>query len=86
MLDMKVQQQIAIADPGDWCTYAYAAEQLGVSLRTIARMVSDGRLAGFRPLLGKHESPRHKTILYVPQLREYQRALQVVRRPEPANG
>lgn len=81
MCDMKVHQ-IAVADPGDWCTYAYAAEQLHVSMRTIGRMVADGRLSGFRPLIGSHESPRHKTILYVPQLREYQRALEVVRRPE----
>jgi len=78
MGDMKVQQ-MTMADPRDWCTYAFAAEQLNVSMRTVARMIAEGKLTAYRPLTGSRESPRHKTLIYVPQLMEYKQALQRVR-------
>lgn len=58
---------------------AYAAEQLKVSLRTVARMVGDGRLAAVVPLCGAKESKRHKLMISVRTVRVYAEALQLIR-------
>lgn len=71
MLDMK---QLTFANPRDWCTIAAAAERLDVSQRTIARMIGDGVLQAFMPIVGSRESSRHKTLLYMPEVLELRAA------------
>jgi hypothetical protein len=60
--------QTALASPKDWCTLAYAAEVLGVSLRQVGRYVADGVLQGYRPRVGARESSRSHLILHVEEV------------------
>ncbi len=63
----------------DWCTVAWAAEYLDVSLRTVGRLVASGTLDSVTPLVAAGESRRHKRMLKADQVRAYKRALSVVR-------
>lgn len=71
--------QMTFPMSNDWCTVAWAAEHLDVSPRTVARLVALGTLESVTPLVGQHESRRHKRMLKADQVREYRRALSVVR-------
>lgn len=78
-------EQTALPVAGDWCTMAYAADTIGVSLREVGRLIGDGRLRGQRPRTGRKESGRHKTILSTVQVHEYARAFKLTRREGKAN-
>lgn len=71
--------QLVFPSSKDFCTVAWAAELLGMSIRSVLRLVADGKLSSFSPLVGSHESGRHKRMLSADQVREYKRALSVVR-------
>lgn len=71
--------QLAFPASGDFCTVAWAAELLGMSQRGVAKLVQDGRLREHMPLVGSRESKRHKRLLSADEVREYKRALLVVR-------
>lgn len=49
----------------EYCTIAYAAERLGLSVRQVGRYVLDGTLTGITPLTGSRESQRHKRMVRV---------------------
>lgn len=70
--------QLAFPSSKDFCTLAWAAELLGMSHRSVAKLVADGRLKDHTPLVGSRESKRHKRMLSADEVREYKRALQVV--------
>lgn len=73
-------KQIKIATSADFGTYAWAAEQLGVSVRQVGRYVNAGLLTSERPLCGSRESARTKLMVRCDQVRELKRARQVVGR------
>lgn len=70
--------QLTLPVGEDYCTIAWAAEYLGVSLRTVTRAVAGGALTAVTPRTGARESKRHKRMLLTEQVREYRRALEVV--------
>jgi excisionase family DNA binding protein len=72
-------EQMRFPSATDYCTQAYAAEQIGVSLRTVARLIKDGDLKAFRPLKGSKESGRRHTLLDTAAVREYARAYKLVK-------
>jgi hypothetical protein len=84
--DTGMRIQTALASPSDWCTMAYAAELLGVSLRQVGRYVADGVLQGYRPRVGTRESTRHKMILHVDEVRRLRDAREVVKGAPRAEG
>lgn len=49
----------------EFCTIAWAAERLGLSVRQVGRYVVDGTLSGVTPLTGSRESKRHKRMIRV---------------------
>ncbi len=73
-------KQMTFADPGDWCTLAYAAETIGVSLRTVARAIADGKLSARRPRVGSRETNRRHVMLYVSEVEEFAAAYKRVNR------
>lgn len=80
-----MRNQTGLPISTDFCTIAYAAELCGVSVRTIDRLTKpDGdkpaTLQRVTPLCGSRESSRHKSLLYLSQVREYAAARQLVRR------
>jgi predicted site-specific integrase-resolvase len=77
MCDMRIQTAIASAQ--DWCTIAYAAELLGVSMRQITRYLAEGKLHGHRPRVGSRESARHKAILNVDEVLAFRDARAIVK-------
>lgn len=81
MADMKTQTP----DSQEWCTIAYTAERLAVSLRTVTRMIADGRLRATKPRIGSRESARHKTLIALSDVNEYARALAIVRAQADGN-
>lgn len=66
--------QSAIPVPADFCTLAWAAEHLDLSLRSVQRLVKAGKLHGFRPLVGSRESGRRHNMLMTEQVRSYRAA------------
>jgi excisionase family DNA binding protein len=78
MCDMKVQQ-MHLADSAEWCTVTYAAQMLGLSVRTVTRLIASERLPAYLPMLGTGEDDRHKTMLRVADVRRYRSALDVIR-------
>jgi len=62
----------------DYCTAAWAAEHMGVSVRTVLRAVRDGKLAAVTPRCGQKETKRHKRMLLTVQVQEYGRARALV--------
>lgn len=54
---------LALPNPGDWCTWAYAEQVLGVARRTVIRMVNDG-------VLTRHRSQGGAPMLWLPEVRE----------------
>jgi hypothetical protein len=71
--------QTAIASPQDWCTAAYAAELLDVSLRQIWRYTQEGKLHAYRPRVGSRESARHKVMLSVDEVLAFRDARAIVK-------
>lgn len=76
---MAAMKQTYMALGTDFCTVAWAAEFLQVSIRTVGRLIRDGKLDTVTPLSGSRESKRHKSMLYATQVRAYREALEVVR-------
>jgi excisionase family DNA binding protein len=72
-------EQLRFPSAGDYCTQAWAAEQIGVSLRTVARLIKDGKLKAFRPLKGSKESGRRHTLMDTEQVRAYAVAHKMVK-------
>lgn len=73
-------EQLTVPDAHDWCTVAYAAERLDVSMRTVIRMVGAGQLTACHPRVGSRESHRHKMMLYTPEVFEVMEARKRLRR------
>jgi hypothetical protein len=65
MFDMN-QQVLPLPNPQDWATKAGAATLLDVNLRTIDRMIEDGRLTAHAPI-GARNAER---LLWVPEVVE----------------
>lgn len=53
------------------CTLAWAAEHIGVSQRTVRRLLEAGTLRLVPLLVGRSESGRRNTALYADEVREY---------------
>jgi predicted site-specific integrase-resolvase len=73
-------EQLKITAPTDWGTMAWAAEQLGVSIRQVNRYIEAGTLEVFTPRCGTRETKRHKRVVSCEQVRELKRAREVVGR------
>ena len=66
-------EQTAIAVGTDLCTQSWAAEHIGVSLRTVQRLVAENVLQGVRPRIGSRETGRRHNLLWTDEVREYAR-------------
>lgn len=64
MGDMKADQ-MALANPLDWCTVRWAADKLSVDERTVRRMLSSGVLRRHYPRKSRTEDPNHAVMIYV---------------------
>jgi excisionase family DNA binding protein len=71
--------QLAFADPADWCTIAYAADRIGVSERTVRRMIAERKLNGRRPRVGPRESGARHMLLYVSEVAEVAEAYKLLK-------
>jgi hypothetical protein len=70
MLDMKVQMMIP--DAQDFCTVAYAAEKIGMSMRQVRRLcLPGGPIRAVRPRTGSRESGRYRSLLLVQDVDAY---------------
>jgi hypothetical protein len=67
-------KQMMIPSGTDYCTFAWAAELLGVSQRQVYRIALAGKLDLFRPLVGSRESSRAHRMLSTEQVRDFARA------------
>lgn len=72
-------EQLRFPSATDYCTQAYAAETIGVSLRTVSRLIQDGTLQAFRPLKGARESGRRHTLLATQAVRDYAHAYKLIK-------
>lgn len=78
MLDMK--QQMALPNPRDFCTAAYAAEKIGVSIRQVYRWCKPGGpLISAQPRVGSRETGRRHSLLLVAQVEEFALAYKLTR-------
>lgn len=73
-------EQLSFASPHEFCTVAYAAERLEVSLRTVVRMVGNKQLTACNPRVGSRESKRHKMMLYTAEVFEVMEARKRLKR------
>jgi len=80
MKSNELHGQMTLHVPDDWCTYKWAADYLGVSIRTVVRYVESGLLASFMPRMGRGESRRNKRMLNVAQIKAMRDARQVIGR------
>lgn len=67
-----MNEQMVITDIRDWCTYAWAAEHMAVSIQQVGRYVKLGLLHVQSPRCGKDESSRR--LLQVEEVKAFQRA------------
>lgn len=63
----------------DYCTYGWAAEQLGVSTRTISRLVRAGKLKRLKARGASREAGANHGYLYTAEVKAYKIALRMVR-------
>lgn len=70
--------QTALPDLFDWVTIEAAAELLGVSRRTVHRMIADEKLRAYEPRCGRLEL-RRPTLLRYAEVMLMRQALQRVR-------
>jgi excisionase family DNA binding protein len=75
ILDMNYQT-LPLPNPEDWITVYGAAPILRTSVRTVVRMVQDGRLTGYR-IAGAPDRPASR-ILWRPQVVELAEAMRRV--------
>lgn len=73
-------EQLKIQTPSDWGSYAWAAEQLNMSVRQVGRYVQAGTLTAYTPRIGARESKRHKRMVSVEDVLALKRARVVVGR------
>lgn len=73
-----MNQQMMLANPNDWCTAAYAAEKIGVSLRTVYRLIKEGRLRAYVPRKGSRETGRRHTLLALEEVTTFATAHKLV--------
>jgi excisionase family DNA binding protein len=59
-------------DPYKWITRDGASEVLGVNVRTVSRMIADGRLTAYWPNGGEHE--RRPILLWYDEVKELRAA------------
>lgn len=71
--------QLAMPTGYDMCTMSWAAERIGVSRRTVGRLVADGTLASVRPRAGSRESSRNWNMLWTSQVQEYAAAYKLTK-------
>ena len=79
MVDMN---QMAMANPSDWCTIGWAARKLGVSERSVRRYIDEGRLNAYEPRKLGGETPQR--MLMVSQIEEHVAARRVLTKKESA--
>jgi excisionase family DNA binding protein len=73
-------EELTIPTVGDdYCTYGWAAEHLGVSTRTISRLVKAGKLRRLKARGGQRESGNGHGYLYTAEVKAYRLALRLVR-------
>lgn len=65
-------------NPADFCTVAWAAEQLDLSQRHVRRLAKEGKLQLLKPLTGSREEGRRHNVLLTAQVREFARARKVI--------
>lgn len=53
LVDM--ENQLALPNPEDWCTVGWAADKIGVSKRTVQRLMEAGALNTFYPRRGRFD-------------------------------
>jgi hypothetical protein len=70
--------QLALANPSDWCSIAWAASRIVCDERTVRRLVDDGKLRAHYPRLAPGESSRHKMMLYVVEVERFAEARALV--------
>lgn len=70
-------QTLPLPNPADWCSTVGAARLLGLSHRTVCRMISDKRLIGYLPY-GATPTPSNH-ILWMPEVRDMAAALRKAR-------
>lgn len=71
-------KQAKLPDGLSLCSFAYAAELAGCSLRTVTRAVHAGKLATCTPLLGRRESKRSKRLLLTDEVRTWAAAYKIM--------
>lgn len=77
MLDMKGQMQLP--DASDFCTVAYAAEKIGISMRQVRRLcMPGGQLRAVRPRTGSRESGRYRSLILVADVEAFAAAHRLV--------
>jgi hypothetical protein len=58
--------QMKLPDASDFCTVAYAAEKIGMSMRQVRRLCAPGGpIRAVRPRTGSRESGRYRSLLLV---------------------
>lgn len=81
-----MNNQLSIRAATDWCTVAWAAEQIGVSGRQVYRWVQDGTLVGQTARHGTRESGRRHLILDVDDVLGFARAYKRARAYKMVNA
>lgn len=73
-------EQMTLPVGEDYCTYGWAAEHLGVSVRTVSRLVANKRLQRVKARTGPREAGNHHGYLFTAQVKSYRLALRMVGR------
>jgi hypothetical protein len=72
--------QMAMPDPADFCTVAYAAETIGCSQRYVRELIKPGGPLNFvSPRKGSRETGRWLKMLFVTEVQEYARAYKLTK-------
>lgn len=84
MADMMNQMTLAIPNPGDWLTRRGAAQVLGVSERTVERMVKRRTLTEHRP--NGADGERVPGMFWAAEVLRAKAAQDVLSKPGPRPG
>lgn len=71
------QPKLPMPNPADWMTQRAAAELLGVSTRTVTRMVVDGKLSLYWPKGGQGE--KRPALFWWPEVQAYATARRITK-------
>lgn len=73
-----MNRQLSFAAAADWGTIAWAAETIGVSQRTVRRLIDAGTITGQNARKGSRETGRRHTIVSVDEVLRYRDAKRIV--------